>query len=187
MGQTIGGDAVKGAATCPLTGADQTDPLDIDSLYRAERPSLVRYFTRNRASRDDAEDMAQEAFLRLAGANNAQPISKPIGYLRRIGRNLLIDRARSPEPRVMSEGIDVEQTISDSNELGRLEARDSLRRLEAAMLQLKPRTREVFLAHRLDGMSYAEIAEHTGLSVKRVEKIMSKAIAQLTRLLEPRG
>ena len=65
-----------------------------------------------------------------------------------------------------------------------LESRDTLRRLEAAISKLKPKTREIFLAHRLDGLSYAEIAELTGLSVKGVEKQMSKAIAKIDRLLD---
>lgn len=65
-----------------------------------------------------------------------------------------------------------------------LESRDMLRRLEAAISKLKPKTRAIFLAHRLDGLSYAEIAELTGLSVKGVEKQMSKAIAKIDRLLD---
>lgn len=59
-----------------------------------------------------------------------------------------------------------------------------LRRLEAIMLKLKPRTRAIFIAHRIDGLSYAEIAERTGLSVKGVEKQMSKAIAHIDRMLD---
>jgi RNA polymerase sigma-70 factor (ECF subfamily) len=39
------------------------------------------------------------------------------------------------------------------------------------------------MAHRLDGLSYAEIAARTGLSIKGVEKHMCKAIAQLDRSL----
>ena len=62
-----------------------------------------------------------------------------------------------------------------------------LRRLERAMLRLRPKTREIFLAHRLDGYSYTEIAARTGLSVKGVEKQMSKAIAQLDRWVSDRG
>jgi RNA polymerase sigma-70 factor (ECF subfamily) len=65
-----------------------------------------------------------------------------------------------------------------------LESRDTLRRLEAAMLKLKPKTREIFMAHRIDGLSYAEIADRTGLSVKGVEKQMGKAIAMIDRLLD---
>jgi RNA polymerase sigma-70 factor (ECF subfamily) len=65
-----------------------------------------------------------------------------------------------------------------------LESRDTLRSLEMAMSKLKPRTREIFVAHRLDGLSYAEIASRTGLSIKGVEKQMSKAIAKIDRLLD---
>jgi RNA polymerase sigma-70 factor (ECF subfamily) len=51
------------------------------------------------------------------------------------------------------------------------------------MLRLRPLTREIFMAHRLDGYTYREIAARTGLSVKRVEKHMSRAIAQLDEIL----
>jgi RNA polymerase sigma-70 factor (ECF subfamily) len=65
-----------------------------------------------------------------------------------------------------------------------LESRDMLTRVEAAMLKLRPKTREIFMAHRIDGLSYAEIAERTGLSIKGVEKQMSKAIAQIDRMMD---
>lgn len=171
---------MKGPATFPLAAlrAAEPDAVDIDRLYRSERSSLIRFFARNRASAHEAEDLAQEAFLRLASR------SRPASYLRQIGRNLLKDRVRSAEFRHMAPDADVEHAISDIDELGRLEARDSLRRLETAMIRLKPRSRDIFLAHRLDGMTYLEIAEKTGLSVKRVEKIMSKTIGQLTRFME---
>ena len=60
---------------------------------------------------------------------------------------------------------------------------DRLARLEQAVLRLKPLTRQIFLACRLDGYSYVEIAEQTGLSVRGVEKQMSRAIKQLGRHL----
>ena len=50
-------------------------------------------------------------------------------------------------------------------------------------MRLRPKTREVFMAHRMEGLTYAEIAERTGLSVKGVEKQMSKALVQLDRML----
>ena len=61
-----------------------------------------------------------------------------------------------------------------------------LNRIEQAIGTLKPITQQIFLAHRLDGYSYAEIAELTGLSVKAVEKHMSRAIAHIDRSLAPR-
>ena len=41
-----------------------------------------------------------------------------------------------------------------------------LRRVETAALKMRPLTREIFMAHRLDGYTYAEIAELTGLNVQ---------------------
>jgi RNA polymerase sigma-70 factor (ECF subfamily) len=64
-----------------------------------------------------------------------------------------------------------------------LEARDMLLRVEAAVGRLKPRTRAIFLAHRIEGLSYADIAGRMGMSVKGVEKQMSKAIASIDRMV----
>lgn len=178
--------ALTGPVATPPLGNDDGKRLRLDFLYRDQRLSLIRYFTRNRASAADAEDLTQEAFLRLANADvSPGEIAKPAAYLRQIGRNLMRDHSTAPSRRnELSAPEIVDSAGSEPNELGRLEARDTLRRLEAAMHRLKPRTREIFLAHRLDGMTYAEIAERTGLSVKGVEKQMSKAIAQLTRVLD---
>ena len=65
-----------------------------------------------------------------------------------------------------------------------------LRRLERAMATMDGRSREVFLAHRLDGLSYEEIAARTGLTVRQVERHIAVAIAHLDRELatmEQRG
>jgi RNA polymerase sigma factor (sigma-70 family) len=56
-------------------------------------------------------------------------------------------------------------------------------RLERAMRMLPRLTRELFLAHRLDGMPYAEIAQRTGLSVREVERQMARAIIAIDRSL----
>jgi len=57
-------------------------------------------------------------------------------------------------------------------------------RMERAMRTLPRRTREVFLAHRVDDMSYREIAERTGLSVREVERHMTRAIIAIDRVLD---
>lgn len=54
-------------------------------------------------------------------------------------------------------------------------------RLEAALRALPRRRRELFLAVRCDGLSYAEIAQQTGLSRKRVEREFARALLTLHR------
>jgi RNA polymerase sigma-70 factor (ECF subfamily) len=58
------------------------------------------------------------------------------------------------------------------------------RRLQRAMRTLPPQTRDVFLAHRLDDMSYREIAERTGLTVRQVERHMTRALIAIDRSLD---
>lgn len=153
-------------------------------LYRTERQSLMRFIIRHRTGPEDARDVAQEAFLRLAQCEPAhlETIARPAAFLRQIARNLLRDRAKIAGRR--SEHLHIpfdDEAISDVNEMRRLEGRDGLARVEAAMRRMKPRTREIFMAHRLDGLTYSEIAERTGMSVSGVEKQISKAMVILLR------
>jgi RNA polymerase sigma-70 factor (ECF subfamily) len=58
---------------------------------------------------------------------------------------------------------------------------DLLRRVEEAIENLPSVQREIFLAHRVDKMSYAEIAAKTGLPVRRVERHMASSLYRIAR------
>ncbi|WP_294219391.1 sigma-70 region 4 domain-containing protein [uncultured Sphingomonas sp.] len=58
-----------------------------------------------------------------------------------------------------------------------------LAKMEAAVRSLRRRDREIYLAHRLDDMSYAAIAEATDLSVAQVKRAMARAIIGINRHL----
>lgn len=181
------------AAQVPL---DEGDPLPPDGdrpstaavlneLYRRERPALLRFLSR-RVGGDHAEDMVQQLFLKMAkrGEQHAAGLAIPGAYLREAARNLIHDRVRAAARQGEDSHFPAEDVaLSSGDPVALLEARDRLARLEAAVARLKPLTREIFLACRLDGYSYAEIAQRTGLSVRGVEKQMSRAIKQLGRHL----
>lgn len=63
---------------------------------------------------------------------------------------------------------------------------DLLRRMEEAMLNIPKLQREIFMAHRLDDMPYGEIARHTGLTVRQVERHMARALYKLDKQLRGR-
>jgi RNA polymerase sigma factor (sigma-70 family) len=156
----------------------------LESLYRDHSPRLLRSISRRTSSREEARDLVHEIFLRIAriGASRPLRLDRPEAYLSRMATNLLRDLARTAARHQSDRHVTVdEQTLPGPDQQKHLESRDMLRRMEAAMLKLRPITREIFMAHRLDGLSYAEIADRTGLSVKGVEKHMSKAIAEITR------
>src|SRR5690606_39026809 len=123
--------------------------------------------------------------LARLGSGTLERFLRPQAYMSRMAANLLLVRAKRASSRMTPSHVPADAAMlvgSDHQPL--LEARDMLQRVEAAVLRLRPRTREIFMAHRVEGLSYAEIAQRTGLSVKGVEKQMSKAIAELDRLLE---
>lgn len=158
---------------------------DIDAIFRAERSGLLRFVTR-RAETQRAEDIVQEVFSRLAARSpgDVAAIEAPRAYLYRAARNLISDEARVAVRRQDQGHVSIDEVaISSGDPVAQLEARDRLARIEAGLLKLKPLTRQIFLACRLDGYSYAEIARQTGLSVRGVEKQMSRAIKQLGRHL----
>jgi len=61
---------------------------------------------------------------------------------------------------------------------------EELRRLEQAVRNLPKLQREVFLAHRLDDLSYGKSACLTGLAVPYVEQQMAKAIYKLAKQMD---
>jgi RNA polymerase sigma factor (sigma-70 family) len=65
-----------------------------------------------------------------------------------------------------------------------LAARERLQKVLAALESLGPRTREIFLLHRLDGLKYREIASQLGITVSAVEKHIAKASLFLVNWVE---
>jgi RNA polymerase sigma factor (sigma-70 family) len=59
-----------------------------------------------------------------------------------------------------------------------------LNRIEQATLSLPPKTREIFIAHRVHGLSYQQIANLTRFSVRRVERHIAMALYGIDRTLE---
>lgn len=175
-----------GAAAEP-SGANWNTTTDneLGQLYRSHSAELVSQLARRTDCLETARDIAHESFVRFLSVPRSARLAlrKPEAYLRRISTNLLRDWGRAQSLRQRALPSD-ESDLPQVNQVAVLESRDTLRRLEAAMLKLKPKTREIFMAHRIDGLSYAEIAEQTGLSVKGVEKQMGKAIAMIDRLLD---
>ncbi|UIJ46340.1 RNA polymerase sigma factor [Sphingomonas cannabina] len=157
----------------------------LDDLYRAETPRLMRFFS-SRSGGDDPRDLVHETFERLVrkGAAFLSALDRPEAYLSRIAINLVRDRAKFAVRHHAAAHVRADDaSLATGDPHDRLEARDMIKRLETAMKRLRPLTREIFMACRLDGYSYAEVAERTGLSVRAVRKQMSRAIAEIDRAL----
>jgi RNA polymerase sigma-70 factor (ECF subfamily) len=168
--------------TCPSTR--RGGPEDFGALFRAESPALLRFLRSRTRYSEDAADLLQETFARFAGLSASRKLDNPGAYLQRIACNLLVDRARSPALRLAHVPLDDMELIDPGpSPLTALETKEMVARLEAALARLRPKTRQVYLLHRFEGLTYERIAAQVGISASGVEKHMSKAIAYLDRSL----
>lgn len=147
------------------------------------REPLVRYFVRRGLTVEAAEDCAQETFARICQAGGDH-IEKPEAYLFAIAASVFTDRGRKATVRRERAHVPLENLSPASEEptpARVFEGKEALMRLAAILDELSPRTREMFLLNRLEGLSYTQLATRYGITVSAVEKQMMKAIAHLNR------
>lgn len=166
----------------------EADPLPVPTLeetFRAERDRLFRYLAR-RVGRDQAPDLVQEVFARAAGSRQAGQLANPTAFIRKITRNLLIDRARSRQAnKVVMFPLDDERDIGVPPEQGlAIEARDLQRIYDEAVQSLSEKTRRVFVMSRHEHLTYRQISGELGISVATVEYHMMRAIAVIAEAVE---
>lgn len=147
------------------------------------RLPLIAYFQRRVRSREEAEDLTQEVFLRLSRRLEVEQVDNPEAFLFRTAVNLLRDRSRrgktlaSHIDELTHRGAAVEELSPERV----VEGRQSLASVLRALDELDERTRDAFILHRLEGMKHAEIAALYGVSVSSVEKYIIKALAHLAK------
>jgi RNA polymerase sigma-70 factor (ECF subfamily) len=158
----------------------------IDALFRTEAAGLLRYF-RRKVGDETAPDLVQEVFVRLAGSRQTKALSNPPGYVRRIARNLLIDRSRR---KTGAEAVFV--PLEPHHDMGTpaeqdkiLEAAQLLAQYEDAVQSMTEKTRRVYLLHRVEDMSYRDIHRQLGISIATVEYHMMRAIAHIQQVVDP--
>jgi RNA polymerase sigma-70 factor (ECF subfamily) len=165
------------------------DTAERDARLRAlatgYRAPLVRYFLRRGMAMEAAEDCAHEVFVRLSRVDPAA-VDNAEAYLFTIASSVLVDRSRAARTRQEQRHGPLDEAMEgrDASPVQALEGREALRRLSAILDELPPRTREIFLLNRLEGLSYTQLAARYAMSVKSIEKRMSKALAHLRRRYE---
>ena len=172
------------------------DDQQISDVVRHERSRLLNFVRRRVADREDAEDIVQDVFAALVEANRLlMPIDHVTGWLFRVARNRIIDlfRKKKVEPwhnATPSEDDDDMVMLEDllpSPDAGpdALYARHVLvGELAAAVDDLPTEQRAVFVAHELEGRSFAEIASETGVNVNTLLSRKRYAVRHLRKRLQ---
>lgn len=163
--------------------AESPRELFLRRLSERYRQPLTVYFQRRVHSRNEAEDLTQEVFLRLVRRLDVEAIDNPEAFLFRAAVNLLRDRSRRGKT-LRSHLAELTRHQSDIEELSPervFDSRQSLTLVLSVLEELDERSRDAFILHRLEGMKHSEVADLMGVSVSSVEKYVIKALALLAK------
>ncbi len=144
--------------------------------------ALIGYLRRNLRTIEDAHDVAQDVYLRIAGHQKPHDVRSLKSFTFTIARNLLIDRSRRCETLLADRCIPVDNVALPpaQNDPGdEFEADQRLQQLDNALTGLRPACRKAFLMNRVDGYTYRSIAEKMNMSVSMIEKYIGTALQSL--------
>jgi RNA polymerase sigma-70 factor (ECF subfamily) len=155
------------------------------SFDRDDWRDLLKRIARRAGGRDHAEDLLHSAWIRLERYQAEQTVENPKAFLVRTAVNIGIDEKRRArilqvESSESAGNVPSEHPLQDEV----IAARARLERVKEGLAKLTPRTREVFLMHRIEGMKYREIARALGVSQSAVEKHIARAALFLTKWTE---
>jgi len=168
----------------------------ISEIFAEQRSRLRNFIRRRVPDPADAEDIVQEVFYELVEANRLlMPLEHVTGWLFRVARNRITDLFRKKKTEPFSAAA-----IGDENgeRLGIEELLPSpdagpealyvrgvlLEELEDALDELPGEQREVFMAHELEGRSFKELAQESGLSVNTLLSRKRYAVLHLRERLQ---
>ena len=129
-----------------------------------------------------SEDLTQDAFLQLWDKRFQVKEDTVRPWLFTIARNSFLKSIRRQKYDLKFRSSLIEGVGNESPEYI-MEMKEFDKKLQESLAGLPDKCREVFLMNRIDGFSYREIAENLGVSIKAVEKQMSKALAILREKL----
>lgn len=160
------------------------DKQAFDSLVRAHYGRLCDFVYRHVHSREIAEDIVQDLFVRILESGRFHDLDDPLPYLYRAARNGAVSHLRGRRLRER-----LRERIPRPPTPRRADAEAELRELEyetaRAVEALPRRTRLVFSLSRDQGLTYAQIARTLDVSVKTVESQMGRALKLLRQRLAP--
>lgn len=165
----------------------QVDNRLLTKMFREHEAALRHYLMGKVGSAEEAEDIAQEAFLKLHLMDDANDIKHPRAFLFRVAVNVLIDHIRRRRSRISELQIAAEiegMPADDPSAESKIRSREFQSAFKRAIQELPPRRRQVIVMHKILQKSYGEIAEELGITRSMVEQHMTRALRHCRMRLE---
>jgi RNA polymerase sigma-70 factor (ECF subfamily) len=167
-------------------------PEQVAALFREHHRALLAFLQCRLGSFADAQELAQEAYLRMLGLEHPDEVDSKRAFLFRIAANLAVDRLRMRklrEPVAGEEPLELEPTP----ELHRaplperhVAAGEQWHALREALRELPAKTSRAFVLHAIDGRDFEAIAKTMKLSTRMVRYHVARAIEHCRAQVEDR-
>jgi RNA polymerase sigma-70 factor (ECF subfamily) len=160
--------------------------------YLQNEAALKRYLRRFVGSREAADDLAQEAFLRAFAAESLHAIEAPKAFLFKISKNLALNELARRSSVTMQplgdfEGQDVLEDSSQPAVDDVIDNRERIRLLARAIAALPPQCAKVFILRKMQGLSQKEIAARLNISVRTVENHVALGLSRCRAYMRDHG
>jgi RNA polymerase sigma-70 factor (ECF subfamily) len=184
--------ALRDPDVCLMLRVQADEPGAFELLVQRYQRHLVGILTHLVGQVDEAEDLAQEVFLRVYRARKRYcPRSKFSTWLFTIANNLALNSLRSrwrklAVPLDDAAGPAARERLMPDPKAGpvqRVQKRELAEQIHAALDTLGKSQRRAFVLNKFEDHSYAETAEAMGLSVKAVKSLLSRARGKLREAL----
>ena len=140
---------------------------------------LVRFLARRTTTAADAQDLAQEVYLRLLRVDRLDLIRQPRSYLLRIAANLVHEWRLKARQRHVHEADVLDELHSTDDPVHNTAAVMRQRRLDAEVGRLPERVRIAMVLLVRDGLSYEEVAVKMNVTPRMIKRYLLAGFAQL--------
>ncbi|WP_294312513.1 sigma-70 family RNA polymerase sigma factor [uncultured Sphingomonas sp.] len=164
-------------------------PGRILALFAGQRRRLIAEAVRLTGDTASAEDIVQEAWIRLSKGAAGTRIDAPVGYVSRVVRNLALDeyRQRRRREQVTLSAPDGDPDMPDGEAVSverALMAREELALVTAELARMPTRMRRAVELHRVSGAPLREIATELGVSVTTAHGLVTQGVERCRKCLE---
>ncbi|MXP26683.1 sigma-70 family RNA polymerase sigma factor [Altererythrobacter indicus] len=181
-----GGNMIRGSVATADQPACSRQRLESGQILQ-QCLRAVRGFFMKRVQASDVDDMVQNVALRIQTHLAAERIDNPERYVFQVARSVLVDHHRKNVSRMSGQHETLEDWHHPVEELSPeriLAGTDELQHVLNALQLLPVRTRQAFVLHRFEHLSYSDIALQMEISVSAVEKHIMRAIRKLSAAID---
>ncbi|MFV5695486.1 RNA polymerase sigma factor [Flavobacterium sp. LB3P122] len=164
--------------------SETCDKIVFSTFFKTHAKSLRNFLFYKYGNKDQADDIAQEAFIKLWQNCASVPIEKAKSYIYIIANNNFLNEIA--HQKVVLEYENNFFSLNKTNETPEfiLEEKQFKIKLLKSIENLNETQRVAFLMHRIDGKKYSEIAEELNISIKAVEKRIHLALVELRKEID---